>query len=288
MICSIIVLYKANKNMVLSLYESLKEQVDKLIFVKNDNTNASFIQSLDKVVFIDLGDNYGIAYAQNRGIEEARKTDVDWVLFSDQDTCYPPHYISDLISISMNRKLENIGALCPVFYDEIKKSYGELTVEKTKTTKPEIGKIYELAHTISSGTLVPMNVLEKIGGMNENLFIDFVDNEWCWRVNEKGFKIYCITNVCIHHQLGDKMVRKLGIQIVSRSQMRFYYIIRNGYYLTTTNHLSRIEVLKYKIMLMKKGIEFLLLYGISIRNFLLIKKAKYNGLRKYFTPYEEI
>jgi len=42
--------------------------------------------------------------------------------------------------------------------------------------------------------------------MNEDLFIDWVDFEWCWRARKKGYKIIGNANVVITHQLGDAAV----------------------------------------------------------------------------------
>lgn len=288
-VACIIVSYNPDYEKLNTILESLLFQEIKIILVKNSQepVNLKF-DLINRIICIQLCKNMGIAYAQNVGIAEARKLESNWILFSDQDTKYPGNYVQKLISISCEHKLKNIGALCPVFFDEIRNSYGALTVGKTKLQIPEIGRIYELAHTISSGTLVPVSILDQVGGMDEKLFIDFVDNEWCWRLNSYGYKIYCITDVCIHHQLGDKIVKKFGIKIVSRSQMRFYYIIRNGYYLTKTHYLSKSESFKYKLMLFKKMLEFILLYGFSVKNIEFLKKAKKNGLKNKFIPYEEI
>jgi rhamnosyltransferase len=41
---------------------------------------------------------------------------------------------------------------------------------------------------LSSGFFYSREVIEKIGLKNEDLFIDLVDWEWCWRARSKDTK----------------------------------------------------------------------------------------------------
>lgn len=286
MTCAIIVLYKANEQMVSSLYESLISQIDKLILVKNDDTDASFIQCFEKSCLIDLGKNYGIAYAQNCGIEEAVRIGADWILFSDQDTVYPENFVCEMLEIASDEILGKIGALTPIFYDEIKQQYSKIMVGKTKAIYPKKNKIYQITHAISSGTLVPVDVIKKCGGMKDDLFIDFVDYEWCWRVLEHGYKIYCFSGIEIHHQLGDKLEKRFGMKIVSRSLFRFYYIIRNGYYLLTTDYLKGKDHVLFRLLMWKKIFEALVLNYFKKTARVTVRQAVRNGKNKILKTYE--
>lgn len=287
-IVAIIILYNSQKYVIEELYKSLVNQIDLFVFVKNDNNPIPWLNSLPKTHLIDLKKNFGIAYAQNRGIEYCLKHGFEWVLFSDQDTIYPNNYISDILNISKEKKLKDVGAFVPCFYDEIKNKYSEIMITKTKKIFPEKHKIYKVAHAISSGTLVPENVFRKVGLMNEELFIDFVDFEWCWRLNSVGLNIYCLTDIVIHHQLGDEMIKKMGIKIVSRKLFRFYYIIRNGYYLIESGYLKGWDKLLYKLLMMKKIFEVLLLNNFSKESRKVVVLAKYNGKKSLLIPYEDI
>jgi rhamnosyltransferase len=287
-IISIIVVYNAKESAIRSLHQSLVNQVDNLIFVKNDNSNSEWISRLLHSFLIDLKKNMGIAYAQNRGIETAIKLGAEWVLFSDQDTVYPNDYIFRIFNTVLDKGLENIGALTPVFYDEVKKQYAKIMLTKTKAVFPELGKIYEVAHSISSGTLVPIKVIQKVGLMKEELFIDFVDFEWCWRLEKKGLKIYCLSAVVIHHQLGDSLKNIAGIKVVSRKLFRFYYIIRNGYYLITAGYLNGRDYFLYQILMLKKIFETILLNNFSKESIRVVRKAIYNGRHSNFTRYEDL
>jgi rhamnosyltransferase len=76
-----------------------------------------------------------------------------------------------------------------------------------------------------------MENLEIIGFMREELFIDYVDFEWCWRVLKYGYKIISIPAVSIRHKLGDVTKTIGNRKIAIRSRIRYYYMIRNGFYI---------------------------------------------------------
>lgn len=48
---------------------------------------------------------------------------------------------------------------------------------------------YKMHSIISSYSLVPLRNFLIVGNMDERLFIDFVDDDWCWRAS--AFLINC-------------------------------------------------------------------------------------------------
>src|SRR5262249_19594983 len=89
-----------------------------------------------------------------------------------------------------------------------------------------------LADAIASGALIPAEVLQSVGLMQEDLFIDWVDMEWCWRArNLHGLQVIGIGDVVIQHAVGDDVVALGSRKITIRSPLRHYYMIRNAIYL---------------------------------------------------------
>jgi rhamnosyltransferase len=83
---------------------------------------------------------------------------------------------------------------------------------------------------ISSGSLISLSVLDKIGGKREDYFIDHVDTEWCFRAKSHGFKLVGVHDAVLHHQLGDKVDKFwLGYlrHIPHHTALRDYYMFRN-------------------------------------------------------------
>jgi len=281
---TIIVTYNPNSTRLAKMLASILPQVDECVLV--DNGSTEFRNMPNHVHVISLGNNCGIAYAQNRGIEYALEKGADWILLSDQDTIYPPNYVKTLLK--EGAKLSNIGCLVPVFYDEVKQTLSKICITKNHAIIPEEGKVYELAHAISSGTLIPAEVLKKVGLMNEKFFIDWVDNEWCWRVTKAGYKIYSPTNVKITHQLGDGVIKLGKIKLTKRSVFRFYYILRNGFYLLTTDLLSKKEKFLFGKFMCRKFIECFIVEGFSLRTMHTAVLAVHNGLHGRFENFNEM
>ncbi len=70
---------------------SLLAQFDMLVLADNTpGRNDSNAFADDRIIYIPLGANKGIACAQNIGVKTLIDNDVDYVFFSDQDSLLPP------------------------------------------------------------------------------------------------------------------------------------------------------------------------------------------------------
>ena len=67
-------------------------------------------------------------------------------------------------------------------------------------------RIIEVQQTLSSGSLIPKKAFIEIGGMEEDLFIDLVDYEWCWRAQKQGFSTFVTKEVKMAHRLGEDVI----------------------------------------------------------------------------------
>lgn len=285
----IIVTYNPNPCILKECIDSLKSQTDCIVIVNNGNvtTSDAFIlleKEKSNIHSINLGNNYGIAYAQNQGIEYAIKENANFVLFSDQDTIYPENFIQDSLNCYNKHSKEKIAAIVPLFYNENKKQFAQINIAKTKSINPIIGKEYYVTHSISSGTFSPISVFNDVGMMNERLFIDWVDYEWCWRAVNKGFKIICDTNIVIHHNMGDSFKNVLGRKIVVYSDFRNFYFFRNGTWLLWHSHLFNFrEWIGFKNFMFLKTILFFITCGFSIKHLKLYFSAIKQGITNKFT-----
>lgn len=232
MICVVYVTYEPNFNLLRRSIESISNQVEMVILIDNSikNNEVKFFESVNVKVF-NLGQNIGIAAAQNIGIKKSIELGAEYIVLSDQDTTYPPDYVKKMLAVF--NKYEDIAAVAPKFIDSQKKSvdgFISLTPVFFKQFFPPSG-LHEVLQAIASGKVIKTSVLSKVGLMDADLFIDWVDLEWCWRARAAGFKIIGNADVAIQHQLGDGSV-DIGFREVNlRSPMRHYYITRNAFYL---------------------------------------------------------
>ena len=230
MIIAVYVTYNPNIPLLERAIESLIEQVDYAIVV--DNSPQSTLELRNDKVFIEaLENNIGIAAAQNIGIRKAIALGAEYVVLSDQDTVYPDYYVALMLPVF--KQFSKSCVAVPKFLDSKKKGVdGFFAINPVIFQQfiPSSGK-HEIFQAIASGKVIKTSLLNKIGLMNEDLYIDWVDFEWCWRARSKGFQIIGNADVVIQHQLGD-MSKDLGFREVNlRSAIRHYYITRNAFYL---------------------------------------------------------
>ncbi len=228
---AIIVTYNPDFSKLQKCVSSLLPQVEKIIIIKNSAEKLDFAGlPQEKILQIQLDINYGIAYAQNRGIEKAVSFGTDWILLSDQDTVFPKDYIE-----KFKLKIEKYGKekiYAPSFYNEVKNQKEPVSVSLSESVVPSGNEPIKVRHAISSGMIFHKNVFEKVGGMTEELFIDYVDFEFCWRAESSGIGIFVFSDIVIHHNLGDSYKKVLGKKITLRSDFRYFYMLRNGFYLS--------------------------------------------------------
>jgi len=231
----VIVTYKTEEDSLEKLLNSIKFQVDKVLIVDNTPNFTNGLEKFrdEKTEAIYLNENTGIAYAQNIGIKKALEEEADFIMLSDDDTLYPENYVNEMLKVFQKKKEEKIAAVAPICRNIIIKKPAPFIKRGTFLLKkyyPNSG-YHEITQAIASGLVLNAKYLKKIGLMNEKLFMDYVDLEWCWRAIKKGYKIIGNANVAIEHKLGDYFKTVGGKQILIRNSMRHYYITRNNTYL---------------------------------------------------------
>ncbi|PJI83555.1 hypothetical protein CLV61_0154 [Capnocytophaga canimorsus] len=81
---------------------------------------------------------------------------------------------------------------------------------------------------ITSGSSTPTKVFKDVGLMDETLFIDYIDYEWCLRAISKGYKVCLTTKSILKHSMGDVFVKFLWMKKpCHKNKKRQYYIVRN-------------------------------------------------------------
>lgn len=229
MVGAVIVVYKANPARLKQCYFQLKLGLDCVVVVFNENFNNiyRFIDTEDRLI---LGLNKGIAFASNSGVFFLKKRyNIDWVIFSDQDTVYKIDFFRSIYQ-AINSSSEYMVYI-PDYIDEIANNRGRYVIRiKNRlhvSDKNINGDIYQ---GIASGMVWKVKLFTQIGGFREDLFIDWVDMEICWRLYSMNHRIGLL-ECGIFHELGDSNTRLLNRRVPIRSAMRYYYLIRNGIYL---------------------------------------------------------
>lgn len=274
MVAAVIVLYNPDTLLLDRLMQSVTGQVEKIFAIDNTfGSPAKFASYFDKylcnIAYLPLGDNRGIATAQNVGIRESLQAGFSHVLLLDQDSSLPPGMVKHLLDAEND--LINAGArvaaVGPLFVDEktgglsraIRHSY--LRVKKIAVAHNSRHPV-ATDYLIASGSLIRSDVISDVGMMLDELFIDWVDIEWGLRAKNKGYKSYIIPNVILRHSIGDGFVKCLGREINLHSTIRHYYLVRNATFLLRVRHMGN----KWRSVTLLKIPQYVLFYSFYSNN----------------------
>ena len=252
-----------NIAIIIVLYNPTKEQISYLDItskIENDNYHFHFIivDNSDKInvttlhsnnlYYIPNGENKGIAYAQNIGINKAKELDCEYIVFFDQDSKCSADYIKNMISEYKQIKLCNnsIATLGPLIIDK----NTNIAYKSNHNTNHSFSEVDTI---ISSGSVMETVNFDIIGGMEEKLFIDLVDHEWCWRAKSLGYTCYQTSRVSIYHKVGNYNKTLFGFPIIISAPIRYYYKYRNFIWMLKRPYVP----IRWKIKeIIRKSIEF--------------------------------
>ena len=243
MLVATIVLYHPDLTLLERLLASLSGQVGKVVAVDNTPGSSAALSTFFErfsypISYIPLGENKGIAEAQNIGIRESIRGGCSHVLLLDQDTTLPPDMANKLLAAEgeLLKAGKKVAAVGPQYIDEktgipsFAVRYRDLAVRKIRLD-PNSSVPVETDILIASGSIIRTAALESVGMMKDDLFIDFVDTEWALRARSKGYKSYCVPNAIMIHSVGDAAIKVFGKSVYLHSDVRKYYRLRNAMYL---------------------------------------------------------
>ena len=187
-IAGVVVLYNPDYE-VLSNIRSYIEELDVLYALDNsDVVNEKLIlklKEMPRIKYISMGRNRGVSYALNYALKATEF--YQFLLTMDQDSKFYSGMMKKYKAILHdNYSNDNSIAMYAVNVNSF---------EETNCV-PVI-----VDHAITSGFVVNVQIANELGGLDDNLFIDEVDDEFCYRAQRHGYKILKLPNVCLFHHL---------------------------------------------------------------------------------------
>lgn len=259
-IAAIIVTYNPEIDRLYGLINQLMPQIAKVIVVDNGSKNLSEINKIkkhEKISIISLGENLGIAKAQNVGINEVLKNEINYFILFDQDSNIASEYVEKIyLNYFLLSKSNNVGVVGPALYNDLYDyMYPILNVEKNGlVSKKNITtlekKPFESNMVIASGSFISVDLIKSIGYMKEYFFIDSVDTEFVLRAESYGFKNFIVTDVHLNHLIGDKNIIFFGKKITVHSPFRRYFMFRNFLYMLRLSYVPKLFIIYMLLRLM--------------------------------------
>lgn len=239
-IAAIIVTYNPELNALKQLIRSIMLQVAHVVVIDNGSREdlSAFIPGKNRQIILNrLQQNFGIAKAQNIGIGLAKELDADYVLLLDQDSIPADDMVSTLLAAAQDQIKSGIRLACvgPRYMDGRQNNPPPFVkingFRLERQTCERLDSVVDVDYLIASGSLVPIATLDAVGGMQESLFIDYVDIEWGLRAQYKGYRSFGVCAARMKHDLGENPVRFWGRNIPVHSPLRHYYHFRNAVWL---------------------------------------------------------
>lgn len=193
-------------------------------------------------------ENVGLSSALNLGIAWAKAQGFSEVLLFDQDS----HPSSDMVPelrkalTDLQQSGKKIAAVGPVYVDPrsgVVFPFLRWHLPKNIEVLGNPGETVPADFLITSGTLIPIDAIRDVGMMDDTLFIDNIDTDWCLRALEKGYQLRGVMNARMLHSIGNEVFTAClpfgySKQFFIHSPSRLYYIMRNRILLYRRKYVS--------------------------------------------------
>lgn len=201
--------------------KSLTACFDYVIVIDNSDTECDAVKGIEKLIYLPLHENKGIAYALNVGLSKAKELQADILLTMDQDSRYP---LSEHEII-----LKDVQA----YHQDDIAIYAMATKEyQAQHTDGEGSFVHD---AITSGNFLYLDVLTKHAiTFSDDLFIDYVDFEFNRQILKAGLKIYQSYRHAFDHKIGNPEQHSIlffHFTCMNHAPIRYYYRFRNATYL---------------------------------------------------------
>jgi rhamnosyltransferase len=208
------------------------------------NKTATLKAHFSNIEVFSLGYNSGVAAAQNFGLHLALDSKCEAVLLFDQDSVISEEFVSNMCDVYLharNSSLTQIAAIGPRYSDfkqHIESPFVRVSGLKILRVPCSQEDLHiEVDCLIASGSLLMCSALRAVGLMREDLFIDYVDTEWCLRAKQMGYRCVGACRVEMQHSIGDEYATLFGRRFTLHSPLRHYYLMRNAVALYSRSNL---------------------------------------------------
>lgn len=186
---SVVVLYNNTEDELKNI-TYYTNQVDSIYVI--DNSLESCLESLksilydswEKINYFHFPENIGLSRALNFGIKKASKDGCEWALILDADSIVSSPIIK--IYESYIKQYDNVAVYAPVHLTD-------------RNRESVFEGIRDVRWSMTSGCIFNIPIFNKLGGFNENLFVDGLDIDYCFKARENGYKIKKCGNATINH-----------------------------------------------------------------------------------------
>lgn len=221
---------------VMTLVDSLLKQCSQVLVVDNGSRNRTALRGFvcgAGAQWIGNERNEGLARALNQALDVAGAMCCDWLLAFDQDACVDDAFVARAVHALAGVTPSEVAAAGLRHCDE---RGNEICNPLDNRLGKAGGEGWEVRALITSATFFSVPIAARVGGFNEEMFVDLVDHEYCLRARKSGFRVVLLDGAPLVHRLGACRVHRLLFLHVTASHhsaLRRYYMVRNQLHLST-------------------------------------------------------
>ncbi len=264
-IIAVIVTYKPEMLHLKDLILNITSQVDELLIIDNcsPDFNKDGLAPHSNIKWIINDTNLGLATAYNQAIKFSQERAATHLILFDQDSFPATNMISCLLKTitSYNHDFLKVAAVGPKYRDIKGQSlspFVRIAGFKLARVACADNAVVEIDHLISSGKLIDLRAIDIVGHFTDELFIDYVDTEWCLRARHKKLLLLGVGNASMNHSIGESFFRIFNRQIPIHSPTRLYYQFRNQIWLMKQSWVGW----RWRIIELIRMLKLLLAFGI--------------------------
>ena len=173
--------------------------------------------------------------ALNRGADWARREGRAWMLVFDQDSTPLPGLAGGLWAAHLRQPAAAV--IGPVLLESGSggRNYRYVCRHRCwpwlfRRVPCGNSDLADVTMLITSGSMIDLDVWSRLGGFDEDLFIDYVDVDFCLRVRRLGRSIAVAASARLQHRLGARKQGQLlgwDFRPTHHAAFRHYFIARN-------------------------------------------------------------
>lgn len=200
---------------IIDAITALRGQVAHLWVIDNGSDDANLaairaqaVRQTGWLTLIENKTNRGLGAAQNQGLAAIINAGLEWALLLDDDSLPDAGMVAAMMAVAATENDgHQIGLLAPRLVDPAGSLNAPLYlqgpfgwVRRRRLKKGET--VRGLAFAAASGSLIPVAVLQRIGLMRAAFFIDYIDIDFCLRLQRAGLTMIAVGGARLQHRFG--------------------------------------------------------------------------------------
>ncbi len=216
-------------NTFIKRFSKLVNECNQIVVCDNTPGGFDFGELPDVFHVLASGKNIGLGSALNNGLTYAKDNGATHVVLFDQDSTPLAGLLSNLIESLFLLAPDSQHNTCigPTMIDD----ESTLSVSTKNNLNGGCSKLKYTDALPTSGMSFSLKNFTETDHFTTDLFLDWVDHEWCYRLGEREWKFAKAQNITMFHRLGEREEHFMGKRFFVPTPFRHYFQVRDGIYL---------------------------------------------------------